>query len=351
MENAPAPQPSIEDRLSAHFSSDETPSAAPEAAPEAAPAEDAPAAVAAEPDDASAPEAKPAEVAADDAGETVDEVVVSSLSELMQNLEATPEDMYALTVPVTVDGVTTDVPLSQLKDNFRDTGVVQRMKDEAKAAREEARARAKESTAQYEATLAQGHALVQTLEQAAMARFQGINWNELRESDPSEWSAKRVEVQQAAAQLQAVKHRVNTQLENHRKQTEAQQAAAHEELMAKERVALDEAWPELADPEKGDAERASLIAEFRSRGFSDEEIGEQADHRWFLMARDAKRYRESVKATDATRKKVVKVGKKVIKPGARQSTAETRQETVRPMRDKLRKSGNWRDAAALLSRS
>jgi hypothetical protein len=48
--------------------------------------------------------------------------------------------------------------------------------------------------------------------------------------------------------------------------------------------------------------------------------------------------------------KVFKLGKKTLTPGSRVGRAEQTNETTRTLRGKLAKSGNMKDAAALISR-
>ena len=94
---------------------------------------------------------------------------------------------------------------------------------------------------------------------------------------------------------------------------------------------------------------AAVVKDLKARGFSDTEIEGVSDHRVLLMARDAMRWRESASKTDAAKKKIVKIAKKTIRPGAKQTKDEQRTEALQPIRQRLKKTGDWKDAAELLS--
>ena len=71
----------------------------------------------------------------------------------------------------------------------------------------------------------------------------------------------------------------------------------------------------MADPVKARAISAESTAYLRDLGFSDQEIGQVADHRMMLVVRDALAFRKSQKAAKtAAGKKVVGVPR-VQKPG------------------------------------
>lgn len=346
MEGQPTQEASIESRISAALAPVEEPKEAVEAPTEAP---EQPTERAEAPEETRA-ETHEEEVVREDDGEVEEAIEVSSLSDLMEHLGVDPEDAYNITVPVTVNGKRQDVSLSEWKDSYVAAQEAKRHQEEARALREQIDNQKRQAEEQYQAQLAQGAALVESLKKQALERFQDIDWNELRQTDPSEWTAKRMELESAKAQVAQVEQNVRAKIQQYQAEQEQLRSQTFQEHLSKERQALVEAWPEMADESKAATERTALIDELKSRGFTDQEIGNAADHRILLMARDAMRWRQSAKNADVAKKKVIKIGKKVVKPGARQSQAEQRQEGLKPMRDKLRKSGDWKDAAALLSR-
>ncbi len=90
---------------------------------------------------------------------------------------------------------------------------------------------------------------------------------------------------------------------------------------------------------------AELSAYLAERGFTPEELGGVADHRTYLVALDAMRYRKLMKAQkDAAAKKVVSAGK-VQKPGAA-SDGEAAEGKLAALKKAARKSGRLDDRAA-----
>ena len=320
------------------------------APPEEAPAE-APEAAEEAPEEQAAPEEaeEPSAEAAEEAGEEAEDVVeISSLADLTEHLGITADDLYALAVPATVNGKRADVTLSELKDSYVASAEAKRIQEEAKTLRESIQEQQRTSEERYKAQLAQAAALVEDLEKSALSRFEGVNWNELRQSDPSEWAALKTEYEQTRQALDARKRNVAQGIQQYQQQMQAQQKQALDQHLAKEREALMTAWPEMAG-EKGEAVRTALVKDLKARGFSDAEIEGVSDHRVLLMARDAMRWRESASKTDAAKKKIVKIAKKTIRPGAKQTKDEQRTEALQPIRQRLKKTGDWKDAAELLS--
>lgn len=348
MENQEAAKPSVEDRLAAHFAPPEEPKEVTREEPDAEPDVEAQA-TAQEPDEA--PEQEATEVDATDGDGDEEAITLSSLSDLTEHFELDPEDLYKLTVPVSINGKRQDVSLSEWKDSYVAVQEAQKQREEAKAAREALESQRAQAEEQYQAQLVQGAALVDALEKQALAQFDGINWGELRASDPSEWSAKMTELQNAKTQIESVKRGVQQKIQEFQNNQKTTQSQSLEEHLRKEREALYTAWPEMADENKAQPEREALMSELKHRGFTDQEIGQAYDHRILLLARDAMRWRQTASKADAAKKKVVKIGKKVIKPGARQTQAQQRKDAQIPLRNKLKKSGSIHDAVALLQGS
>lgn len=327
-------KPSIEERISAALAPEETPQEAPQETPKEAEAQQ------------EAPQEAPKEAPQEpEKQEEEDAVTVSLLSDLKDVLGVEESDLYNLAIPI---GNGDPVPLSELKDSFVAKSEAKRFHEEAKAAREQARKEAEQSQSQYKTMLGQATALVDSLEKATLSRFQNVQWEDLRQSDPDEWAAKRVELQQAEQQIQQVKNHVSQQIQQYNQRLAAEQQESMQALLAKEREALIKAWPEMGN-DKREAEEASLVNELKARGFSEQEISGATDHRLLLMARDAMRYRQSAEKADVAKKKVIKIGKKVVKPGSAASKEQANQDRFASLREKARKTGSTQDAAALIS--
>ena len=87
-----------------------------------------------------------------------------------------------------------------------------------------------------------------------------------------------------------------------------------------------------------------------SAGYSPDEIDQAYDHRTIVLAHKAMQFDAMAKKGTTAKKRVVKIGnKKVLKPGAKRTKAQTQQDAEAQLRAKLKKSGDHRDAAALIS--
>ena len=118
---------------------------------------------------------------------------------------------------------------------------------------------------------------------------------------------------------------------------------------------LHEKIPELADPTKVEAAAEQIFNAAKHYGFHPKEIGLAYDHRLFLMARDAGKYRdliaqqETVTPEDTVKelqKKVTNAPRK-LRSGvaARKTQARQRAKEKAKTRDKARNSGKTADIA------
>ncbi len=274
-----------------------------------------------------------------------DTIEVSDVPGLAAYLGLDASDLYEIEVPATVGGEKRGIKLGELKDSYVAVQEAQRLQAEAKEARERVEAEVKAQREQIAQNFEASTQILNGIEQQVLKRYQSIDWDTLRREEPAEWTAKRTEAEQAARALHSAKAHV---AESQRKAMEEQTAAekvAMSERLGKEREALLAVWPEF---ESSEEERTRLLDHFRGRGYSDQEIDGISDHRQILDARDARRWRESQKQTDATRKKVMKIQKKVLQPGAAQKKSERSQSSVTRAVQRLKKSGHHRDFAALL---
>jgi len=354
----PQQAPSIEERIHSVLNPQEAPTERkeeprgrkedPPQAEEAAASQDLPADVETTDGDAAELEVE-ASTATDGGGEDDDAITVSSLAELMESVGAEPDSMYDLTFPVTIDGKRVDVPLSEIKDSFRATKEAQRFQEKDKAAREQAKAFSEQAQASVKQQLAQAKSLADGLDEMYLAPFRRVNWDELRTDDPAEYAAKRQEYIDTKNAVDGKKQQVLQEIQYYQQQQQSELDEVQGKMLAREREALFEKWPEMANEKTGDAERSAVVSFLKSAEFTDEEIGAVSDHRTLLLIRDAMRYRTQAKQVDAAKKKVIKIGKKVLTPGAAQSKAQAAANRTQPLRDRLRQTGSVEDAAALLS--
>lgn len=361
---APDSKPSIEQRLAAALAPEPAPvtdSATPEVtheetARQGVEREDAGAAEAAETEAGAAPGQPEAPGESADAGEgggqEQEAVEIGTLGELAEHIGVDVGDLYGITVPITVDGKPVELPIGEWKDRVRagveaDTVAEQRraFAEEKKAAESQIATR----RAEVEDSIRQAAALTESAEKQLLADIEGVNWAELRESQPAEWAAKQQEMQQRQAQIKESKQAAQAAWRQHVETQGAEHQAQIAEHIQRERDALLQAVPEWRDEGVFDSERKEMREYLSGVGFTDAEVDGATDHRLIVMARKARAYDEQQTKASVARKKVAKVGKKIIRPGSPASKQVAKDDAMTGMRKKLRKSGKVEDAYALIA--
>lgn len=258
--------------------------------------------------------------------------------------EEESEDEEEALIPVPVDGKIEKLTLEELKKGYSRTKVFTQRTQEAADARKAAEA--------LRAEVEQERAIVAQVAADLRARLekteQEPDWDNLRETDPVEWSIQR----QIWTDKKAERERLtNVERELQRRNQEAQ-AARFQETLTKERESLFEKVPEWKEkPELATKEltkiRTLMVSEL---GFTEEEADQVYDHRAVLALRDAVRFRELIKrqAKLAKEGKPAKVVEKVLTPGNGKSKMGAAAERKQAMQT-LRKTGSTKDAARAIS--
>jgi len=164
-------------------------------------------------------------------------------------------------------------------------------------------------------TLQRNQQLTQMLEQELMAEFEHVEWDDLRQFDPAEWSAKRQEFGTKYQRVQRMKQVLESQ------STEADEVA-QKEFKAKEQVYLKGQWDSMLNNNPTWSNKAAYakdmtaIRDFASEayGFGDEDFKHVTDSRTIEMAKDAMAFRKGQKAG---KKKLVKVPRVQKRGGVR----------------------------------
>jgi hypothetical protein len=141
-----------------------------------------------------------------------------------------------------------------------------------------------------------------------LAEGSQIDWGKLAQEDPYEYTMKRPAYEQRIAQL--------NRMAQERDRLIKEQNAAHKN---REEEALIAAKPEWADPEKGAAEmravRENLVKQY---GFKPEEVATISNHKFALVADDARKYHELLaKQKEVRGKKTTPEPTKSVKPGGK----------------------------------
>jgi hypothetical protein len=147
----------------------------------------------------------------------------------------------------------------------------------------------------------------QMLEQKMMAEFSTIDWDRLRLTDPSEWTAKQMEFQRAQQELQQAGQMVGEQMRQAQEMQDRQLAEQREQTLQSERALMMQTVPEWSDEErmKGDLEAITNYA--REVGFPDDELADIVYNRHLQVLRKAYLYDQGKTVAEKKIKKAPKM--------------------------------------------
>lgn len=276
--------------------------------------------------------------------ETTTEAETEPEAEVEKPEEEAPEEIdweqiKGHKVKVTVQGEDKEVTLEEARNGFMMQADYQRKTQELAKQRNEVQETARQAVAQTQAQYAQNlQVLQQTLLAAAAPELQGVNWNQLAQTDPAEYvrlSNRAQAVNQTLQSFQVEMQRIaQANQEQMREKTTQAARQAVEVLQAK--------IPNWNDTLYQDLLRTGV----ESYGFSPEEVGNVVDPRMIQVLHDAKQWR-ALQSQKPIAEKKVKDAPKVMKPGAPQSKSQAAGRDTQQLRERLKKSGGKDEAAAI----
>lgn len=161
----------------------------------------------------------------------------------------------------------------------------------------------------------------------ALAQYNGFNWVQFAQTNPQEYAPAYAQFQQLRDGYTQASNQF-MQLAQAANQVEQNMDVAH---LSKERSKLFDAVPEWRDENRFAADQGRIRKYLAERGLNDVEINRISDSRAVLIARDAMRYAEAIKAKGERQQKTVPP---VMKPGVapQRATPQTQvQETVKAL--------------------
>ena len=275
------------------------------------------------------------------------EVTIEEWNQLAEYLGTDPSELYNLTVNLDTPEGSERVTIEQLKDTYKGQLKIQKEAQAIEQARAQMEQQWGQAAAQLQQKEQQAAALLQYVENNFLAEMGSVNWDYLRQTNPAEFAAQRLQFQEKQNQLANLKAQAAMRWDQAQREQAQLQANQERELLGREANLLYSAIPEWRDPQVAANEKREIAQFLLSRGYDPQYVASMANHREVLLARDAMR---SAKAKQtAIKNKVFKLGTKTLSPGARSSASDQAPDT-RKLRASLKKSGNYKDAAALISK-
>lgn len=272
-----------------------------------------------------------------------EEAVVSSLAELMETEGYDPEWFQNLRVPVKVDGKESEVPFSEVLKSYQMSEAAEKRLTEAKESQKQAKDAIAAKTQELQGQYAVAARLIQSAEGLLDADIKAVNWDELRRDDPAEYSAKRAELGDRRAQIEAMKREAVQSYQQTTYQQANETAQEAQDRLVAEQSQLLEKLPEWREPEKAEQGKRKLVTYLTGQGFDPDDVANAQDHRLIVMAHKAMQFDEMQGKTNAAMKKVAKIPK-VLKPGAPKAPEAARSDKLQRAKARMQKTGSIEDA-------
>jgi len=255
-----------------------------------------------------------------------------------ESVQEPPLDLKAVKVKKVIDGQEVEITLEEALNGYSRTQDYTRKTQalaEQRKQHEAEYAALRDERQQYATYLVQ---LEQTIKEATPKE---PDWNQLQqETTPAEfgatwaqWQAHKQQMDQLASERAAAEGRVRED-----------QARMFQTKLEEEKSKLLEAIPEWREPEAAKTEKAKLVAFAESAGYTKEEIHQTVDHRALVLLRKAMLWDEAQKNKPAIVQKIQKVTTAPPGPGQKASTPGSK---LQRLNERLAKTGDVKDAAAL----
>ena len=256
---------------------------------------------------------------------------------ITENTETTEETQTELEEPelhrVKVSGQELEVTLDELKAGYsRDSDY--RQKTHSLGLEKRDLETQKTSLRQsYDTRLSELNDLIATADATVRQQQGSEDLQKLYDEDPT-----------AAARLDYQLRQQNRQLEEVRSKAKEAQQSQYNEFLRTQRELAATKIPEFADPNKADTFKVNMRNSLRNYGFNDSEIGQLADHRFLMVAKDAMSYQNLKDKKPIVQKKVANAPR-VVKAGVAKSNTSSGREQIRQKIGKLAKTGHIQDAS------
>jgi hypothetical protein len=326
---------SIQDRIQAYLSPEPIPKETQEPAQEA-PQEEIQEAQSLEPEAESSyeePEAEEESQGANDEGETLE------LSDLAQYLGIDEDKLdlgdEGVFIKTKIDGEEGRAKFTDLIKSYQLEGHLNKQNiaaTERQKALEEREAQVEQAASQK---LNQLEDLSKMAYNKLLSDYNRVNWQELREEDPAEYSAKQNDFQRAQTEI----NQAYSQVQAERRQQQAKSQENHQSYLAQEATKLVEAIPGWSDAEVASKEKTEVATYATNKlGFKPDEISNIGDHRIVAMMRKAMLY-DQMQSKKPTIEKKVKKAPKLVKPGQQSSNKDRNATSLQKAKDRIKKSG------------
>ena len=240
---------------------------------------------------------------------------------------------------VTVNGEKIDVNLDELKAGYQKDADYRRKTEELAIEKRQLTSDKDRLTKDYSTKLENLNNLTATLNAEASSELNSKELDKLFEEDPNEAAKIERKIRRRKETIAQAQRKLRTQ------QQEQFQSVLREEQM---KVRLKH--PDFGDPVKGATLQTNLRNYMVQRGFNDKEIAGIYDSRIFDVVLDGMSHRNNMNRPKPNLAKKIVKPTQVVKPGVKVNQDEKMSQMRLDKINRLKKSGNPRDAADLLTK-
>ena len=184
----------------------------------------------------------------------------------------------------------------------------------------------------YDTRLSELNELIATADGFVRQQQGSKDLKKLWEEDPTSAARLDYQLREQTRQLDGMKNKARQEY-----------SKQYDDYLVTQRELAAQHIPEYTDPNKSDQFKYNMRTSLRNYGFDDQEIGQLADHRFLMVAKDAMSYQQLKDKRPIVQKKVANAPR-VIKSGIAKSNTSSGREGIRNKIGKLRKSGHIKDA-------
>jgi hypothetical protein len=262
---------------------------------------------------------------------------VSTITELAEQLEVDPAELYSLQVPMG-NGVE-PLTLSELKDKYQEMARSREQFEAEKAQLAQEAERIKlEATqlSQVDERIQQADVELKHINET----YNSIDWDLFEKENPGEAALQRQKFQEAFQEVSARKAQLMQQVELER-------AQAEEKFLQEQAQQVLKLIPEWKDREVYQKEKSEVQTLLQEYGFSDSDIQSIRDAKAIKLLTDYLRLKKGVSNAAVKTTKLRK--SKILKPGSLSNTKKANEKKLASKLKAAAKSRNNREKAAVIN--
>ena len=266
-------------------------------------------------------------------GEETEEVEVAEATDEAQ--EDINESSEEPTYQVKVSGQTMEVTLDELLQGYQREADYTRSKQDLSLEKSRLDQTLQQSQTEINQKLAKLNELNNSAQSQLQAEYANIDFEKLYEDDPAEASKLEHKMRRRAENLQRIQY-----------ETQQAQNVELQKFIQGEQSKVMSLVPEFNDPAKASKLKSDMKVYLTNVGYNDQEINTIYDSRQVLLIRDALAYDKIRRANPKIKKKIANAPK-VVKGGSTKTKGEQQARLRNEKLNRLKKTGNIRDAANL----